>query len=177
MAAEPAKKDPPTNVQPLKRRSRGKLPWILIAVGVLGAGGAGTWYALRPAATPAGAAAGTSADTQAPQPPRAAPIYYKFDPAFVVNFGGPGSARYLQVTLEAMSRNAAILDVLKDNEPAVRNDLVLLFSSQDDATLMSTDGKEKLRAETLAAIQKVLNEEGADGKLIEQVYFTSFVVQ
>jgi flagellar protein FliL len=175
MAAEPAKKDPPANVKPLKPRSRSKLPWILLAIGVLAAGGAGAWYALRPAATPA--AANTPADTQAPQAPRAAPIYYKFDPAFVVNFGGPGSARYLQVTLEAMSRNAAILDVLKDNEPAVRNDLVLLFSSQDDPTLMSTDGKEKLRAETLAAIQKVLNEEGADGKLIEQVYFTSFVVQ
>jgi flagellar protein FliL len=171
MAAEPAKKDPPANAA--KRRPRSKLPWILIAIGVLAAGGAGTWYALRPTAK----AAATAADTPAPQPPRAAPIYYKFDPAFVVNFGGPGSARYLQVTIEAMSRNAQILDVLKDNDPAVRNDLVLLFSSQDDNTLMSTDGKEKLRAETLAAIQKVLNEEGADGKLIEQVYFTSFVVQ
>lgn len=173
MAAEPAKKDPPANAPAAKRRPRSKLPWIVLAIALLGAGGAGTWYALRPAAP----ASGTTADTQAPQVPRAAPIYYKFDPAFVVNFGGPGSARYLQVTVEAMSRNAAILDVLKDNEPAVRNDLVLLFSSQDDATLMSTEGKEKLRAETLAAIQKVLNEEGSDGKLIEQVYFTSFVVQ
>lgn len=173
MAAEPAKKQPPSNVQPLKRRSRSKLAWIVLAIAVLAAGGAGTWYALRPAAP----AAAASADTPVPQPPRAPPIYYKFDPAFVVNFGGPGSARYLQVTVEAMSRNAQILDVLKENEPAVRNDLVLLFSSQDDATLMSTEGKEKLRGETLAAIQKVLNEEGSDGKLIEQVYFTSFVVQ
>ena len=80
----------------------------------------------------------------------AAPIYYKFDPAFVVNFGGEGSARYLQVTVEAMSRDAAVLEALKNNEPAVRNDLVMLFSSQDNATLMSVDGKEKLRAATLA---------------------------
>lgn len=178
MAAEPAKKESPANAA--KRRPRSKLPWILIAVGVLAAGGAGTWYALRPAAAGAAGApstAGATAGSQAPQPPHAPPIYYKFDPAFVVNFGGPGSARYLQVTVEAMSRNAQILDVLKDNDPAVRNDLVLLFSSQDDGTLMSTPGKEKLRAQTLAAIQNVLNKEGADGKLIEQVYFTSFVVQ
>jgi flagellar protein FliL len=173
MAAEPAKKDSPANAPAAKRRPRSKLPWILLAIGVLAAGGAGTWYALRPSPN----AAATTAGAPAPPAPHAAPIYYKFDPAFVVNFGGPGSARYLQVTVEAMSRNAQILDVLKDNEPAVRNDLVLLFSSQDDGTLMSTDGKEKLRAQTLAAIQKVLNEEGADGKLIEQVYFTSFVVQ
>ena len=43
---------------------------------------------------------------------------------FVVNFGGEGSTRYLQVTVEAMSRDAGILEVLKNNEPAVRNDLV-----------------------------------------------------
>jgi flagellar FliL protein len=76
-----------------------------------------------------------------------------------------------------MSRDQPILDVLKNNEPAVRNDLVLLYSSQDNATLLSVEGKEKLRAATLAAIRKVLDEEGADGKLIEQVYFTSFVIQ
>ena len=93
------------------------------------------------------------------------------------SFGGEGSARYFQVTVEAMSRNQAVLDILKNNEPAVRNDLVLLYSSQDSATLLSTDGKEKLRAATLAAMRKVLDEEGADGKLIEQVYFTSFVIQ
>jgi flagellar protein FliL len=172
MAAEPAKKDPPSNVQPIKRRTRSKLPWILLAVGVLAASGAGSWYALRPASATTGPA---SAKAQAA--PQGPPIYYKFDPAFVVNFGGPGSARYLQVSVEAMSRDAAVLNVLKNNDPVVRNDLVLLFSGQDDATLMSTPGKEKLRAETLAAIRKVVDEEGADGKLIEQVYFTSFVVQ
>jgi flagellar FliL protein len=176
MAAEPAKKETASNVQPIKRRPRSKLAWILLGVGVLAAGGAGTWYALRPAA-PAPASAAADGQPSTPTPPHSPPIYYKFDPAFVVNFGGPGSARYLQVTVEAMSRDAAILDVLKNNEPAVRNDLVLLFSGQDDGTLMSTDGKEKLRAETLAAIRKVLGEEGSDGKLIEQVYFTSFVVQ
>ncbi|HTW75790.1 MAG TPA: flagellar basal body-associated FliL family protein [Steroidobacteraceae bacterium] len=174
MAAEPARKESATNVQPLKRKPRSKLPWILLGIGVLAAGGGGSWYALKPAPPAAQAASGAQAPADAP---RAAPIYYKFDPAFVVNFGGPGSARFLQVTLEAMSRDPAILDVLKNNDPAVRNDLVLLFSGQDEATLMSTEGKEKLRAETLAAIQKVLDEEGANGKLIEQVYFTSFVIQ
>ncbi len=81
-----------------------------------------------------------------PATPHSAPIYYKFDPAFVVNFGGEGSARYLQVTVEAMGRDAAVMENLKNTEPAVRNDLVMLFSGQDNATLMSVDGKEKLRA-------------------------------
>jgi len=171
--AEPAKKTPAAASAPQAKKG-GKLLWIVIAVAVLGAGGAGAWFMLKPKH-----AANATANSPASPPaaPHLAPIYYKFDPAFVVNFGGEGSARYFQVTVEAMSRNQAVLDILKNNEPAVRNDLVLLYSSQDSATLLSTDGKEKLRAATLAAMRKVLDEEGADGKLIEQVYFTSFVIQ
>jgi flagellar FliL protein len=168
-------------------KKKSKLPLIIIAVVVvLGGGGAGAWFALKPKpAAAADAAAAASADkgkekAEAPEKPGAKkgpPSFYKFDPAFVVNFGGEGSARYLQVTVEAMSRDAAILDELKTDEPAVRNDLVMLFSSQDNATLMSPEGKEKLRASTLDAIRKVLNQEGAKGSKIEQVYFTSFVIQ
>jgi flagellar FliL protein len=168
-------------------KKKSKLPLIIAAaVVVLGGGGAGAWFALKP--KPAAAAAAASAEAAAPEKAKAdapekpgakkgPPSLYKFDPAFVVNFGGEGSARYLQVTVEAMSRDAAILEELKTDEPAVRNDLVMLFSSQDNATLMSADGKEKLRAATLDAIRKVLNGEGAKGSKIEQVYFTSFVIQ
>ena len=172
--AEAAKKEATGSGPKAKKGS--KLPWILIGVAVLAAGGGGAWFALRPRHAADQAAADASAAPAAPKP-HAAPIYYKFDPAFVVNFGGEGSARYFQVTVEAMSRDQAVLDVLKNNEPAVRNDLVLLYSSQDTATLLSVEGKEKLRTATLAAIRKVLDEEGADGKLVEQVYFTSFVIQ
>jgi flagellar FliL protein len=95
----------------------------------------------------------------------------------VVNFGGEGNARYLQVMVEAMTRDAPTLELLKNNEPAVRNDLVVLFSSQTDATLMSTDGKEKLRAAALEAVRKVISEEGGKASMVESVYFTSFVIQ
>jgi flagellar FliL protein len=171
MAAEPVNSDAATNVRPIKPKPKGKLLWVVIAVVVVG-GGAGAWFALRPAATPDSAAAASK-----PPAPHAAPIYYKFDPAFVVNFGGEGATRYLQVTVEAMSRDPAAMESLKATEPAVRNDLVMLFSGQDNATLMSADGKEKLRAATLASIRKVLDSEGGNGKLIEAVYFTSFVIQ
>jgi flagellar protein FliL len=161
---------------PAKKASgSSKLPWVIVTLLLLGGGAGGAWYALRPAAAPANAAA--SAAPEAPAQSRAAAIYYKFDPPFVVNFGGEGSTRYLQVTVEAMSRDTAILEVLKNNEPAVRNDLLMLFSSQDNAVLLSADGKEKLRAATLASIRKVLDSEGANGKQIEAVYFTSFVIQ
>jgi flagellar FliL protein len=172
MATEPAKKEPAANVQPIKPKKKGKLLWIVIAVVVI-AGGAGAWFAFKPAAAqPDGATAAAK-----PAAPHSAPIYYKFDPAFVVNFGGEGSARYLQVTVEAMSRDAAVMESLKNFEPAVRNDLVMLYSGQDNATLMTVEGKEKLRDATLGIIRKVLDSEGGNGKGLEAVYFTSFVIQ
>jgi flagellar FliL protein len=171
MASETAKKEAAPNVQPIKPKKKGKLLWIVIAV-VLVLGGVGAWLAFKPSAAADGATAASK-----PAAAHAAPIYYKFDPAFVVNFGGEGSARYLQVTVEAMAREMTAVENLKNTEPAIRNDLVMLFSAQDNATLMSVDGKEKLRAATLASIRKVLDAEGGNGKLIEAVYFTSFVIQ
>jgi flagellar FliL protein len=180
MAAEAAlKKDTPPKEAATPARAKAprksKFPWAIVVLLLIAGGAGGAWYTYRPAAS--AAAAPAAAQPEAPAQPHAAAIYYKFDPPFVVNFGGEGSTRYLQVTVEAMSRDGGILEALKNNEPAVRNDLVMLFSSQDSAALMTPDGKDKLRAATLAAIRKVLESEGADAKLIEAVYFTSFVIQ
>jgi flagellar basal body-associated protein FliL len=42
---------------------------------------------------------------------------------------------------------------------------------------MTAEGKDKLRVATLDAIRKVVDSVGGSGKLIEAVYFTSFVIQ
>ncbi|HEY6453526.1 MAG TPA: flagellar basal body-associated FliL family protein [Steroidobacteraceae bacterium] len=176
MATEAAKLEAAPKAPPDKTtkpgKSKGKLVFIGVAL-LLVAGGVGAWLFFKPA----GAAAAASSAADKPAAPHSPALYYKFDPAFVVNFGGEGSARYLQVMVEAMTRDSGVLEMIKNNEPAVRNDLVMLFSSQDNATLQSQDGKEKLRAATLAAVRKVIDEEGGDGKLVESVYFTSFVIQ
>src|SRR5450631_32342 len=108
MASEPAQKEPAPNVQPIKPKKKGKLLWIVVALVLLGGGG-GAWFAFKPGATSDGAAAASK-----PAAPHAAPIYYKFDPAFVVNFGGEGNSRYLQVTVEAMSRDVTAVENLKN---------------------------------------------------------------
>jgi flagellar FliL protein len=110
-------------------------------------------------------------------PVRAAPIYFKFEPAFVVNFGAEGNTRYLQITVEAMSRVPEVIEAVKVSEPVIRNDLVLLYSSQQYETLVSAEGKEKLRQTTLETIRKAVAEEGAKPETVEGVYFTSFVIQ
>jgi flagellar FliL protein len=152
------------------KKKKGKLLFIIVAVMLLG--GAGAWFAFKP--KPDAAAAEAPAEKATP---KTAALYYKFDPAFVVNFGGEGSARYLQVMVEAMTRDPPTLEMIKNNEPAVRNDLVLLFSSQDNASLLSPDGKEKLRNATLEIVRKIVAAEGGESKNVENVYFTSFVIQ
>jgi flagellar FliL protein len=158
------------------KKKKGKLPLIIgAAVVVLAAGGGAAFWFLRPHAAPA-AVAGEQPAAEAAVP-RTAPIYYKFDPAFIVNFGAEGNVKYLQITLEAMSRDAAVVEAIKNNEPAIRNDLVLLFSAQQYDALMAPEGKEKLRQATLDAVRKAVAAEGGKSEAIEGVYFTSFVIQ
>ena len=146
---------------------------IVLALLVLAGGGAATWWFTRPNAAAAKAGAPTAESTAA----KASAIYYKFDPAFVVNFGTEGNTRFLQITLEAMSRDPAVIEQIKSNEPAIRNDLVLLYSAQQYEGLIAPEGKEKLRQATLDAVRKVVSGEGAKGEAVEGVYFTSFVIQ
>jgi len=172
MATEAAKVEAATReAGEAPRRKKGKLPFVIIAVVLIG-GGAGAWFAFKPKSEAIASDAPAEKAT-----PKTAALYFKFDPAFVVNFGGEGSARYLQVTVETMTRDPPTLEMIKNNEPAVRNDLVLLFSSQDNASLLSPDGKEKLRNATLEVVRKVVAGEGGDPKNVENVYFTSFVIQ
>ncbi len=102
--------------------------------------------------------------------------YVPLDPPFVVNFIANTDIRFLQITVEAGTREAGAVEQIKEHRPAIRNSLVMLFSSQDPFTLNTREGKERLRAETLAEIQKVLKEETGKA-VVESVFFTSFVMQ
>ncbi len=104
------------------------------------------------------------------------PIYFKFDPAFVVNFQAQDQVRFLQVTVEVMARDEKVIAAVEQHTPVIRNNLILLFSSQDFTTISTRVGKERIRAQVLAEIQKVLKENiGRPG--VEAVFFTSFVMQ
>jgi flagellar FliL protein len=103
-------------------------------------------------------------------------LYISLDPAFTVNFSDKGSVRYLQLSLEAMTRDAAVEPEIKRHMPVIRNDLMLLFSAKTSAELVSREGKEALQAEALASIQGILERE-IGGPGVEAVYFTSFVMQ
>lgn len=105
-----------------------------------------------------------------------AAVYLPIDPAFVVNFASQGKARFLQVTVEVMTRDPGVPDSVKLHMPVIRNNLMLLLSSQSYDSVSTLEGKETLREEALEVIQQILEEETGDPG-IEAVYFTSFVMQ
>ena len=118
----------------------------------------------------------SAADTQAAAQRQPA-IYETLMPAFVVNFSNNGGRqRYMQVSIALMSRDQAALDALKEHMPLLRNQLVMLFSSQEFTALSTPVGQEMLRQQATASVQELAQRE--IGKLaIEQVLFTNFVLQ
>ena len=102
--------------------------------------------------------------------------YLALDPPFVVNFETQNQIRFLQIAVEVMTREPASLESVKLHMPAIRNNLVILFSSQDAVAVGTREGKEQLRVATLAEINKILKKETGEAGL-EAVYFTSFVMQ
>ena len=105
-----------------------------------------------------------------------AAIYFDFKPPFIVNYQWSGRQRYVQISLSVMTRNQAAVDAIQKHMPLIRNNLVMVFSSQDFEMLRTAEGKEAVRKAALDEMQKILLEEmGEPG--IEQVLFTNFVMQ
>ena len=172
-------KDEVAQDTPIKKSSMGKIIIILVSVLVLAGGGAGAYFYFgqtHDGDVSTGSEAGGSSTVKSVNHAKAPPVYYAFDPAFVVNFQDNSAIRFLQVTIEVMSRDPAAIEAAKTHMPVIRNGLVLLFSSQTPENIMTREGKEKIRTDALKEIQKVMTEQtGAPS--IEAVYFTGFVMQ
>ena len=103
-------------------------------------------------------------------------LYVPIDPPFTVNLQGAATTRYFQTTVELLTRERDAETAVKRHLPIIRDNLVMLFSGKEVKDLSTAEGRERLRAEALASVRKVLEAEtGRSG--IEQVFFTSFVMQ
>lgn len=175
--------------QPAKKG--GLLKWVIIGVAalvIISAVTFGTLYFLgvfdaeemaqtAEEAAPAAAskAKGSAKDAKAAKLPDEV-FYFSLEPAFVVNFKDENALRFLQVGMQVMTYEESALEQLEKHLPALRNSMVLLLGNQTYDNLSTLEGKEKLRAEALAEIQKVLSSR-IGNPTVKEVYFTSFVVQ
>lgn len=143
------------------------LPWVVIVLVVAAAGAAATYFFMGRNAP------GAAASVARPAPA----LFHQLDPSFVVNFEAEQLVRFLQVTIEVMTRDPATLEFVKQHEPVIRNDLLMLLSNQKYAQIATQAGKDELRARALEAVRAIAAREGADPARLEAVYFTSFVMQ
>jgi len=102
-------------------------------------------------------------------------VYYAIDPPLVVNFEDGSAVRFLQITMEVMAHDEKAIESVQKNIPLIRNNLLLLMSNRNYQTMLSREGKEKLRQEALTEIRAVQKKTG--GPDVDDVLFTSFVVQ
>ena len=145
-----------------------KLLIIIIAAVVLLGGGAGAFFFLK------GGDHKADAKKEAVVLP---PIYVNLDPPFVVNFEAEAAVRFLQVTVSVMTREIHVEEILKKNDPRIRNDLLMLLGNQKYDAISTREGKEKLQAASLEAVRAVVKGAGGDAAKVEALYFTAFVMQ
>ena len=107
----------------------------------------------------------------------AASGFLDIKPALITNYGGPGAIHFLKIEITLrLSKDPQANVLVTHHMPVIRHTLIMLFSRQDEAALTSMEGKEKLRAEALDAVQKALDAE-EHKKLVEDLLFTNFVIQ
>ena len=172
---------PAAAAPPAAKKGIGVVVLLLAVLISVGASAGISWYLMqhtvaqiKAAAAPEGEA--DAAEAEAPPAPKAPPVYMPLDPAFVVNLEDPSGLRFLQLQMEVMGRDAKQLEDAKQHMPRIRNALLMLLGQQQVAGLATREGKEKLQADVLAELQKILQEETGQ-PVVEAVYFTSFVMQ
>ncbi|MCJ8167943.1 flagellar basal body-associated FliL family protein [Atopomonas sediminilitoris] len=140
-----------------------------IVVGAASAGG--VYFFLGGQSEPAAEEAAEPAE-----PVKLPALYEPLTPAFVVNYNHEGRNHYMQVHISLMARDQAKLDELKVHMPVLKNELVMLFSSQNFAELQKPEGKTQLRDLATAKVKEIAQREVGD-EVVEQVLFTNFVLQ
>ena len=155
-------------------KAGGKLPLIVSAVAVLAATGAGGgWYWSSRQAAAAEHAAAEAAKPKLPAPAQ----YLALEPPFVVNLNGATAGpQYLQVEIQLMTRDAVALSDLERHAPAIRARLLMLLAQQDAQGIADRAGKEKLQAQALSEVRKLMRTETGT-PAVEDLLFTSFVTQ
>ncbi|MBN4073896.1 MAG: hypothetical protein COC05_01300 [Gammaproteobacteria bacterium] len=102
-------------------------------------------------------------------------IYIALDPAFVVNFSDPDAkARFLQINGSILTRDPAVEADITTHITAIRSKLSVLFSTQKEAALRTVEGQEKLAADAVAVVRKIISAE--TGKRPENTGVEEFLV-
>lgn len=103
--------------------------------------------------------------------------YLEFKPGLVVSFGSSGRVGFLKadVSLRVNSESRAAIE---EHMPAIRHELIMLLSRQDDAALAAGEPREALRLAALESVRALLSEAaGIEAEQVQDLLFTAFITQ
>lgn len=90
----------------------------------------------------------------------------------IVNLAGAGGARYLRTNFVVTGDDKNFPEVMKSNLSALRDTAINVLSSQSLSILDAPGGKNVVRNELISQFNRTLG-----GEVVEQIYFSEFVVQ
>ncbi len=91
---------------------------------------------------------------------------------FIVNLAGSGGRNYLKVSINLELANEQLQNEITNKMPKIRDAILLILSTKTFEEIKSSEGKLVLKNELL----KRLNSYLMTG-MIDNIYFTSFVIQ
>ncbi|OUR81491.1 flagellar basal body-associated protein FliL [Cycloclasticus sp. 46_120_T64] len=102
-------------------------------------------------------------------------IYHALMPPFMVNFPG-GNIQVMKLAVSVMASEQAVIDAITLHDPVIRNNILLMLSSQDPEMLKTAKGKVKLQLTIKTEINKVLDSVKVSSS-VKNVFFTDLVMQ
>ena len=103
-------------------------------------------------------------------------FYHNVQPEFVVNFQGKSRAKFLMIEMVVATHDEKVLPILTEHDPEIRNTLLGLLSEQNSDVLETADGKQTLRDDAKALIDRVVGRYYRNNQ-IKEIYITRLVMQ
>ncbi|MDX2367166.1 MAG: flagellar basal body-associated protein FliL [Colwellia sp.] len=103
-------------------------------------------------------------------------LYVPMPRPFRFNVPGAARDRFVEIRVQLLVRGGENEDNAKMHVPLIESTLLSIFSQANADDLSTSAGKEALKQQSLAAVQKMMTEFEGD-KTIEKVLFTGFVMQ
>ncbi|HQT34168.1 MAG: flagellar basal body-associated protein FliL [Thiobacillus sp.] len=163
MARPPVTAEPDEAAEAAPAKKSKKKLFIIIGALVVLLGGAAAWFFTQSDGAPKDAEA-------KPQQP---PVYLALD-TFTVNL--QEGERYMQVDVTLQVADQAQADAIKLHMPRVRSRLLALLSSKHAEALTTAADKQALAQEILAQVKLPFDAQ-AKPQQVDDVLFTSFVIQ
>ncbi|PCI56618.1 MAG: flagellar basal body-associated protein FliL [Gammaproteobacteria bacterium] len=162
-----------------------KMIIIIVAVVVLlGAAGGGYFFFMGgDSATPEqldsaldSDSSGSESKTETEGAQMGSALYVPMPRPFRFNVPGAARDRFVEIRVQLLARGSENEENAKMHVPLIESTLLGVFSQANADDLATSAGKELLKQQSLAAVQKVMKEIEGD-KTIEKVLFTGFVMQ